>query len=147
MFRAVLVVMGVVFCATGIWMIVIGRRGKERLQRLDAAMSTNARILDTRSERSGDSIDLWVHLQFEVGSETVDKEVSVSTPFFKKAKQGGYTRVKYHPQDPADFIIVEDRTARLEPTLFVAFGILFIIVGIGVAILGISGLLTLVLGT
>lgn len=116
--------MGVVFCAAGIWMIIIGRREKDRLQRLNGAMPIHARILGTRTERSSDARDLWVHLEFEAGGRTVDKEVSVSTPFFKKAKQGGYTRVKYDPENPADFIIA----------------------GIGVAALGITGLFVVAFG-
>lgn len=137
-------VTGLLFIGGGIWMISIGRGEMRRMHMLDSAVATSAQIVGTRSERSGDDLKLWVRLRFQADSgQAVDKETEVSSPFFKKAREGGYTRVKHHPSNPEDFLIVEDRTARWQPHLFIIFGAVLVLAGLGAGLFGLIALPTL----
>jgi type II secretory pathway pseudopilin PulG len=132
---------GIVFAIVGVVMLVIAVVVFSRTRRfLATALSAQGTVIEmierTRRDREGRTSTVWApRVQFSVSGQTIEFESKVgSSP--PRYKEGQAIEVKYDPQDPNNARVAAASSMWLVPALVGGIGVIFLIVGLGMAIAG-----------
>jgi type II secretory pathway pseudopilin PulG len=132
---------GIVFAIVGVVMLVIAVVVFSRTRRfLATALSAQGTVIEmiqrTRRDREGRTSTVWApRVQFSVSGQTIEFESKVgSSP--PRYKEGQAIDVKYDPQDPNNARVAAASSMWLVPALVGGIGVIFLIVGLGMAIAG-----------